>query len=173
MPLETRNLRLVPCVPAHVLALIEAPESFESVARFRAADGLREMFISDDVSPAWMATLRACTEADPWQHGFFLVHLPTETAIGSAGFRGAADALGMVEIAYGVVPSAEGRGYATEAAQALVTFALTSTTVQVVRAHTLPTPNASSRVLAKCGFAHIGEVVDPDDGRVWRWERTR
>jgi hypothetical protein len=27
-------------------------------------------------------------------------------------------------------------------------------------------------VLAKSGFQQLGEVVDPDDGLVWRWERA-
>jgi hypothetical protein len=27
------------------------------------------------------------------------------------------------------------------------------------------------RVLAKCGFKSLGEVVDPEDGLVGRWER--
>jgi ribosomal-protein-alanine N-acetyltransferase len=43
--------------------------------------------------------------------------------------------------------------------------------VRLVRAHTLPEPNASTRVLQKCGFVHVGEVMDPEDGRVWRWQR--
>ena len=33
--------------------------------------------------------------------------------------------------------------------------------------------NASTRVLTKCGFRHIGQVIDPEDGPVWRWERHR
>ncbi len=40
-------------------------------------------------------------------------------------------------------------------------------------AHTLPAPNASTRVLAKCGFERTGEVEDPEDGLVWRWERSK
>ena len=36
----------------------------------------------------------------------------------------------------------------------------------------LPEATASTRVLRKCGFVHIGEVVDPEDGPVWRWERS-
>ena len=24
---------------------------------------------------------------------------------------------------------------------------------------------------AQCGFRYVGEVVDPEDGRVWRWEK--
>lgn len=42
--------------------------------------------------------------------------------------------------------------------------------VRLVRAHTRPDGEASMRVLTKCGFEWIGEVVDPEDGLVCRWE---
>src|SRR6266511_3814277 len=58
--------------------------------------------------------------------------------IGNAGFKGPPDPGGMVEIAYGIVPGFEGRGFATEAATALVTFAFASGLVRLIRAHTLP-----------------------------------
>jgi RimJ/RimL family protein N-acetyltransferase len=67
----------------------------------------------------------------------------------------------------------QGKGYATEAAEALVNYALGHSQVRVVRAHTLLESNASARVLTKCGFRRIGEVIDPDDGRVWRWEKRK
>ena len=62
--------------------------------------------------------------------------------------------------------------YATEAAKAMVKYAFASGEVRMVRAHTLPDSAASQRVLAKSGFRHVGEVVDPDDGLVWRFEKT-
>lgn len=80
---------------------------------------------------------------------------------------------GAVEIAYGIAPSFERQGYATEAAGALAAFAFDTPLVELVRAHTLPEANASTRVLATCGFRHVGTVVDPDDGPVWQWERRR
>jgi hypothetical protein len=43
--------------------------------------------------------------------------------------------------------------------------------VKLIRAHTLPQINASTRILTKCGFDRIGEMIDPEDGLVWRWER--
>jgi hypothetical protein len=27
-------------------------------------------------------------------------------------------------------------------------------------------------VLTKCGFQYVGEVIDPDDGLVWRFEKV-
>jgi len=71
------------------------------------------------------------------------------------------------------VPDYQGKGYATEAAQALVDYGFSDSRVRVVIAHTLPESNASGRVLTKCGFKHIGEVIDPEDGLVWRWEKGR
>lgn len=169
--LETARLSLVACSPQQLLALIEEPERFERLSGFPAADGLRGFFVSADVSPKWLAALRDASSPDPWRHGFFVVDRERRCVIGSAGFKGPPDSTGMVEIAYGIVPGAEGHGYATEAAAALVGFAAANAEVRLVRAHTLPTANASTRVLAKCGFQNTGTVVDPEDGQVWRWER--
>jgi len=128
--------------------------------------------VSDDVSPQYLAHLRASDAADPWVHGFAVVHRESGSVIGSAGFKGPPGPDRVAEIAYGIVPAHQGRGCATEAAEALIRFAFDSGAVRLVRAHTLPTPNASTRVLTKCGFGCVGEVTDPEDGLVWRWERT-
>ena len=172
MTLDTVRLTLVPCTPEQLLALIEQPDRFEDLVGLPAAEGLSGFFASDDVSPKWVATLRSASGPDPWRHGFFMVHRERRCVIGSAGFKGAPDGDGVAEIAYGVVPSYEGQGYATEAAAALVTYAFDHG-ARVVRAHTLPVTNASGRVLLKNGFHHVGPVVDPEDGPVWRWERGR
>jgi [ribosomal protein S5]-alanine N-acetyltransferase len=102
---------------------------------------------------------------------FALVQRIDNAVVGSCGFKGPPTPDGVVEIAYGVAPEHQGKGYATEAAQALVSYAFSHSRVRVVRAHTLPQANASTRVLAKCGFQFVNEVVDPDDGLVWRWEK--
>ena len=86
------------------------------------------------------------------------------------GFKGPPDAEGVVEIAYGIVEGYQGRGYATEIARALMSYAAGSGRANTIRAHTLPETNASTRVLEKCGFQCMGEVIDPEDGSVWRWE---
>ena len=168
--IETADLRLIPYTPAALLALREGVTQFEQRLGIRAAEGLREFMTSDEVSPEWIARLREADAADPWLHGFAVVHRQSHCVIGSAGFVGPPDEQGVVEIAYGIVPSFQGRGYATQTAAALVGFALSCPKVRTLCAHTLPQPGASPRVLAKCGFRHVGEVVHPQDGRVWRWE---
>jgi len=124
-----------------------------------------------EVSADWLALLQASTSVDPWTHGFSMVLQTGEIVVGTAGFKGPPTADGVVEIAYGVSPDQQGKGYATEAAAALTAYAFASGKVRVVRAHTLPESNASARVLTKCGFRRIGEVIDPEDGLVWRWEK--
>jgi RimJ/RimL family protein N-acetyltransferase len=123
------------------------------------------------LSPAWLALLDGSSPADPWIHGFNLVHRHTGIIVGLCGFKGPPDSDGMVEISYAVNPEHEGKGYATEAAGAMVAYAFGHAQVRVVRAHTLPQPNASTRVLTKSSFRQVGEVIDPEDGLVWRWER--
>ena len=125
------------------------------------------------LSADWLARLHASTAPDPWVHGFSIVHLDTGTTVGQCGFKGPPDADGAVEIAYGVASEHESKGYATEAARALLAYALSVDQVKLVRAHTLPASNASKRVLAKCGFQFVGEINDPEDGLVWRFETTR
>ena len=171
MSLETPRLTLRACSPEQLLALIEQPERFEHLTGLPAAEGLHGLYVSGDVSPQWVAALREASGPDPWRHGFFVVHRERRCVIGSGGYKGAPDATGIVEIAYGIAPSYEGHGYATEAAAALVAFAFDQG-ARLVRAHTLPVANASTRVLRKCGFYHVGPVIDPDDGPVWRWERA-
>jgi RimJ/RimL family protein N-acetyltransferase len=78
-----------------------------------------------------------------------------------------------VEISYGIDPDHRGKGYATEAAAALVSYAFGDSRVRVVRAHTFENANASTRVLTRCGFRYIGEVIDAEDGLVWRWQKRR
>ena len=123
-----------------------------------------------EVSPLWLARVYGELEVDPWTLGFAMVHRGSEAVIGTCGFKGPPDPDGSVEIAYGVVPEHQGKGYASEAAAALVSYAFESVQVRTVRAHTRSDSNASARVLTKCGFRLTGQVVDPEDGLVWRWE---
>jgi [ribosomal protein S5]-alanine N-acetyltransferase len=170
---ETERLRLVPYDPRWLLALIDSADRFQAVSGLSPAPGLRDFFVSGEVSAGFLESLRRARGADPWVHGFAAVHRDSDTVIGGGGFKGPPDAGGVVEIAYAIVPGYEGRGYATEVAAGLLRFASADARVSTLRAHTLPQHGASSRVLTKVGFGLAGEVVDPEDGPVWRWERGR
>jgi len=108
---------------------------------------------------------------DHWGLSFTAVERASGSAVGACFFKGPPDADGVVEVAYGIDPPHRGRGFATEAAGALAGFAFASGRVLSVRAHTKPDGIASARVLPKCGFRLVGEVIDPEDGLVCRWGR--
>jgi ribosomal-protein-alanine N-acetyltransferase len=155
--IQTSRLRLVLKTPEEVRAAIKTMDDSDKA----------------QLSTDWLARLHASTAPDPWVHGFSIVHLDTGVTIGQCGFKGPPDPDGVVEIAYGVASDQESKGYATEAARALVAYAFRLDHINLVRAHTLPASNASQRVLAKCGFQYVGEITDPEDGLVWRFETTR
>jgi RimJ/RimL family protein N-acetyltransferase len=123
------------------------------------------------ISADWWAQFERSAFEDPWVHGFHLL-LPGGDNVGLGSFKGP-PVDGAVEIAYAVLPGHQGKGYATAAARAMVEFAFAFPEVRKVLAHTLPTGAASQRVLLKAGFRHLGEVIDPEDGLVWRFEIAR
>jgi [ribosomal protein S5]-alanine N-acetyltransferase len=152
----TRRLRLVPKTVADVRAQIAAMNADQRA----------------QVSRDWLAKLEDA-KVDTWTLGFDMVDLSTDAVVGTCGFKGPPGIDGIVEIAYGVTPDQQGKGYATEAAEWLVAYAFAAEPVRMVRAHTLSRDNASARILTRCGFTAVGEVVDPEDGLVWRWECSR
>jgi len=127
--------------------------------------------VRTQVSAEWLALLESSSAQDPWIHGFCIVN-DDSVQVGLGSFKGP-PVDGIVEIAYAVAPKYQGNGYATAAARALAANAFESGQVSTVRAHTLPDGIASQRVLLKSGFSKVGEVVESDDGLVWRFELRR
>ncbi|MDG2170989.1 MAG: GNAT family N-acetyltransferase [Opitutales bacterium] len=91
--------------------------------------------------------------------------------IGMCGFKDEPTEEGTVEIAYFTFPENEGRGCATGMARGLVALAVDSREVTFVLAHTLKEENASTKILKRLDFDFKGEVMDPEDGSVWRWSK--
>jgi [ribosomal protein S5]-alanine N-acetyltransferase len=107
----------------------------------------------------------------PW-----LAYLAADPArgvvVGTCAFKNLPDATRDAEIAYFTFPEYEGKGYATAMASALIALARDAAPDVRVIAHTLPEVNASGSVLGKVGMRRAGEVIDPEDGLVWRWEHA-
>ena len=75
-------------------------------------------------------------------------------AVGGIGFKGPPDD-GVVEVGYGLAPSARGCGYAAEALSALATAAARLGATRV-RAETTSDNVASRRTLERAGFVRVG-----------------
>lgn len=93
--------------------------------------------------------------------------------VGMCSFKSPPTVDSKVEIGYGVIPSQQKRGFATEAVKLLLQEAFSITEIKVVIAHTDPLNRSSQRVLEKNEFSRVGSKVDPEDGEVWIWQKTR
>jgi len=154
MTIQTKNLIMASHLPRYLRALLRGKQEFENVSGLRVADGIRDQFLS--ASSDFIKSIENAREADPWRFGFGVIHRNDN-----------------ILIAYGIAPAYQGKGYATEVANALIDFASQDKSVRLLRAHTLVETNASTRVLEKCGFEKISETVDPENNLlIWRWERA-
>jgi [ribosomal protein S5]-alanine N-acetyltransferase len=88
--------------------------------------------------------------------------------IGDLGFKGKPNTAREVEIGYGITPSAQNRGYATEAVREIILWVLKSNEVDKVTAECLVDNIPSIRVLEKVKMTNIGH----NDGML-KWEITK
>ncbi|MBV9007464.1 MAG: GNAT family N-acetyltransferase [Solirubrobacterales bacterium] len=88
--------------------------------------------------------------------------------VGNGGWEGPPEQ-GTAELGYAVAPSRQRRGIATAVVRELIQRA-SRAGLRAVSAHTLAEDNASTKVLERCGFTRTAELMDPDEGPVWRWE---
>ncbi|HEX2451090.1 MAG TPA: GNAT family N-acetyltransferase [Gemmatimonadales bacterium] len=162
LQLETDRLRLLPLSSAAIDALL-------------AGDGrqLRELTGATFPTPVrppplteqLLPMVRDRLSADAAQEGWWtwvVIRKDTREAVGSVGFGGGPDAEGAVMVGYATYPNVERRGYATEAAAALVDWALEHHDVLRVCASMPPDNAAAIRVAQKVGMRLLGTVWEED-----------
>jgi len=93
--------------------------------------------------------------------------------VGSVIFHGKPADDGIAEIAYGVEESSQGRGFATEAVAACVTWALEQPDVRAVQAATFGWHRASLRVIEKVGMSQVGVRDHETMGQLLVFEQRR
>jgi len=170
MLLQTSRLILEPCSFEHLELLSRDEAEFSRRFGYGVAPGYLEF---PDSLVYSLKVLEDNPEPGPWLAPYLIVHREDGAVIGMGGYKSPPDDHGVIEIGYGIAPAYRGRGLATEFVRALVPNAFRYDEVKVVRAHTLPQFNASNKVLLNCGFRKNGDVLDPIDGKVWRWEVSR
>ena len=160
--METSRVMLVPCS----LELAEALADRAAAEKLLGA-AIPEGWPDDELT----GLLRLYTEwlrDDPTVLGYgpWIVIAPEERAVvGSAGFSGRPKD-GEVELGYGIAEPYRNRGYATEAAGALVEWALAQPGVERVIARSDRDNQPSTRVLEKIGMTR-GQA----EGKTVRWVR--
>ena len=131
--------------------LIVYPASQEQMEAYIAAETDAEL------KKAYTEMLEGCLRhPDQWHwYAMWMIELRDGTHVGDLCFKGL-EANGMAEIGYGILEEYQGHGYATEAIDATVVWALKQSNVTRVEAETEPDNRASQRVLEKCGFLPSG-----------------
>jgi RimJ/RimL family protein N-acetyltransferase len=161
------------------LATLLQPATLAQIEALIAGDDVFAAEFGLEVVPGYLPfpealerTLTSLAEGlDPNWSSHLIIEPDAGELVGFGGFKGP-PVDGEVEIGYGVAPAREGRGIATAAARWLTETAF-ARGVEVVVAHTLAEMSASTTVLQRCGMTKVRELVDPDDGPIWRWEVRR
>jgi ribosomal-protein-alanine N-acetyltransferase len=92
--------------------------------------------------------------------------------VGNAGFKGAPDDEGEIELGYGILTAHRRQGLAVAAARLLLTRAEREPTVTRVMATIDPDNSASIGVITKVGFTPDGDRIHPRWGRQLRFLRA-
>ena len=108
---------------------------------------------------AYCEMLQGCLEhPEDWAwYAIWMIKAKDGAHVGDLCFKGLRED-GAVEIGYGILEEYQDLGYATEAVDAAVRWALEQPGVTRVEAETEPGNRASQRVLEKCGFVPSGIV---------------
>lgn len=146
------------------LRALSLEEARMALAGRRAALGRR---LGAHVPPAWpsaemMSWLPSIIEEMERQVGderwlWLIIEQATERVVGDTAFHGPVVGA-TVELGWQVVPASQGRGYASEAAEALLGWAATRPGVERVIARIAPENGASLRVAAKLGMRETASV---------------
>lgn len=171
--IETERLELVPIT----LAIVEAVmlDRREDARRLIDADMPTRWPGRALVERAFSASLdriRAAPARRLWGDRLMIVKGERRRVVGSVVFHGFPED-GIAEVGYGVDEDVQRMGYATEATQAAVEWALEQAPIRSVQARTFPWHRASVRVLQKVGMSKV--AVDEHDvlGEQWIFERVR
>ncbi|KQX53721.1 acetyltransferase [Streptomyces sp. Root66D1] len=110
-----------------------------------------------DVSGAGTFLRVWASSGDPGVFGIYEIRLrDTGVAVGGIGFHGPPDEIGVATVGYGLVPDAQGRGYASEALRALLGIARTAG-VSGVKGDADLDNLGSHRVMEAAGMACVAE----------------
>jgi ribosomal-protein-alanine N-acetyltransferase len=158
--LKTSRLLLEPFTPEFIEALDADRDRAEAMLDAEIPAGWPDDDLAHLISiyGPWAAQDQSRVGYGPW------IVIADRVVIGSAGFQGTPKHDGAIELGFGIHGDHRNRGYATEAARALVTWGLTQPPVRRVVARCEPGNAASIRVLAKIGMVRAGEA---DGSLLW------
>ncbi|HEY1331243.1 MAG TPA: GNAT family N-acetyltransferase [Actinomycetota bacterium] len=169
-----------PLVTERLLLRRSRPEDAETIAAYRSDPEVHRYQGWDrtdvDGVRADIEEMAGRTPGTPggWVQ-FTVERRDTGSLVGDVGMAVADGEPGVVKVGYTIAPEFQGKGYATEAVQALVAYAFDVLDANVVRAFASADNTASIRVAEKAGLRLIERIghIGGDSWRGVRYERRR
>jgi RimJ/RimL family protein N-acetyltransferase len=158
-----RNVHLVQLPLAVLKALADGELSAANAA---APVSLGVYFIGPECRSTWRRRA-AQVEDNPLSAEWItraIVDADHGAAVGRAGFHGAPNTVGMVEVGYAIDPAFRRMGYARAALFALLEWAEAEASIETVRATISPDNQASRALVSQYRFVEVGEQWDEVDG---------
>lgn len=151
-PIVTERLTLVPATVELIALELSSAVDLAAALKAELPRDWPPEFHTDQVLRFTESALGEDGAAGWWLHYFLARDAGAPRLIGTGGFKGPPSEDGVTEIGYSVVCSAQRRGYATEAAAAMVDTAF-ARGARLVRAETLPHLSGSIAVMERTGLA--------------------
>jgi RimJ/RimL family protein N-acetyltransferase len=160
--IRTERLELVPFAPDAIRALIEGRRD---VAEAILGSTLPPEFPRQGELNGFLPIQLKRMEEQPARRDWLarLMITAADGPVGHCGFHGPPDRIGRAEIGYTVFTAFRGRGYAKEAARALVEWAFAQGEREVY-ASVSPENAPSLAVVRSLGFTQVGTQEDEVDG---------
>jgi RimJ/RimL family protein N-acetyltransferase len=169
-----------PLVTPRLLLRRSRPEDAETIAAYRSDPNVHRYQGWDrtdqDGIRAEIEEMAGRAPGDPggWVQ-LTVEERPGGTLVGDVGLAPAGEP-GVIKVGYTMAPAFQGRGYATEAVGALVSYAFDALGADVVRAYASAENVPSHRVAEKVGMRLVERFEHEHGGQVWsgvRYERRR
>lgn len=167
--IHSRRLELVSMAPAFLQPLLETIGGEAAAA------------LGAELPPDWpdahderflrlrLKQMQNDPESQQWLARAVVLREPRRAMIGHAGFHGPPGLNGpqrsdALEVGYSILPPYRGRGYATEAVAALMTWAREERGIRRFVASVSPANEPSLAIVRKLGFVQTGDQWDEEDG---------
>jgi ribosomal-protein-alanine N-acetyltransferase len=172
--MEPRTSVSVPPVHTRRLELVSlSPEFIDSVLGGRRGEA--ESACGINLPADWpadderflrlrLSDMRTNPGIQPWLMRAMVLKDDGRTMAGHIGFHGPPSDSDVAELGYTVFATFRRRGYATEAARALMDWAFREHSVERFRVSISPDNQPSLGMAEKLGFRRIGEQIDEEDG---------
>ncbi|MBM7602964.1 RimJ/RimL family protein N-acetyltransferase [Metabacillus crassostreae] len=158
--IETERLLMITFTAEMMKALLKSKEDLEAIIPYSVA----AEYPLDVYKQFFTYKIERFTMYPPeneWEG--CIIHKATNVIMGDMGFKGGPNEAGEIDLGYSIVPSYQGKGFATEMGKAMVKWGISQRNVKCVKA-TCDTDNIpSKRVLEKIGF----QATKKDENKIY------